>query len=405
MIKKVTIEHFFSFGTKTEITLNEEINILIGINGSGKSNFIKALRLLHEGMVGGGFEKLFAQKWGGFSGAGNFGKNDADKIALTYEFDAAILSETLLSIPEIYQKSPLCFELIIGKNGRNGDGYTLSEWLYMENGERRITFFKTENGHNALIDPSEVFEETIELPSSNHATRNPRELMLRMFPSVLGGYFFLAISQIAIYDAFDTTFESPIRQLSPYYSDKRLLSNGQNLSFLLNYLNGNATSSYDLILEQLKNVNPHFREMVFTTPTAGKTLLSLKEKNLERAITIEHISDGTLRFLLLMSIFYNPERGKIICLDEPEIGLHPDMINAVCKGIQYAAQHGTQVIVATHSPLLMNGFVLEDLLVFEKDQQNNTIVAAKSEDEFEGWEGDFLVGQMWLRGQIGGTRW
>jgi predicted ATPase len=145
--------------------------------------------------------------------------------------------------------------------------------------------------------------------------------------------------------------------------------------------------------------------MVFTTPTAGKTLLSLKEKNLERAITIEHISDGTLRFLLLMSIFYNPERGRIICLDEPEIGLHPDMINAVCKGIQYAAQHGTQVIVATHSPLLMNGFVLEDLLVFEKDQQNNTIVAAKSEDEFEGWEGDFLVGQMWLRGQIGGTRW
>jgi predicted ATPase len=116
------------------VTLGQRGALLIGINGSGKSNFIKALRLLHEGMVGSGFEKLFAQKWGGFSGAGNFGKNGADKIALTYEFDAAIFSETLLSVPEVYQKSPLCFELIIEKNGRNGDSYTLSEWLYMENG-------------------------------------------------------------------------------------------------------------------------------------------------------------------------------------------------------------------------------------------------------------------------------
>jgi len=214
-----------------------------------------------------------------------------------------------------------------------------------------------------------------------------------------------AIEEIAVYDFFDTTSESPIRQLSPYYSDKKLLPNGENLTFLLNYLNGNSTSAYDRIVNLLKNANSQFRELVFPQPTPGKTLLALKEHNLERAVPIEHISDGTLRFLLLLSIFYNPNRGKVICIDEPEIGLHPDMIRTLAEGIKHAANDGTQMLIATHSPLLLNAFELEDLLIFEKDNYNSTIVVKKTEADFEDWEGDFLVGQMWLNGQIGGTRW
>ena len=129
------------------------------------------------------------------------------------------------------------------------------------------------------------------------------------------------------------------------------------------------------------------------------------EENLRRPVPVSKISDGTLRFLLYLSIFYNPNRGKVICLDEPENGLHPDMINAIGNGIRHAAQDNTQVFVATHSPLLLNSFVLEDLLIFEKDNSNSTIITRKSEDDFEHWEGDFLSGQMWLQGVLGGVRW
>ena len=118
-----------------------------------------------------------------------------------------------------------------------------------------------------------------------------------------------------------------------------------------------------------------------------------------------HISDGTLRFLLLLSILYNPDRGTLVCLDEPEIGLHPDMINTIAEGIKYAAQTGTQMFIATHSPLLLNAFDLEDILIFEKDENNKSIVKTKSEEDFADWQGKFLAGQMWLRGQLGGTRW
>ena len=170
-------------------------------------------------------------------------------------------------------------------------------------------------------------------------------------------------------------------------------------------MNGNDTVAYDKIMEEWKNINPFFKELVFSQPTAGKTLLGLKEHNLRRTIPIENLSDGTIRFLILLAILYNPKRGKIVCIDEPEIGLHPDMINTIANGIKYAANTGTQMIIATHSPLLLNHFELEDLMIFEKDSKNQTIVVSKTSEEFQDWQGEFLVGQMWLSNKLGGVRW
>jgi predicted ATPase len=72
--------------------------------------------------------------------------------------------------------------------------------------------------------------------------------------------------------------------------------------------------------------------------------------------------------------------------------------------MKYAAID-SQIIIATHSPLLLNQFELEDVLIFEKNEENKTIVKQLSESDFPDWEGDFLPGQMWLRGQIGAKRW
>lgn len=344
MIKKITIQNFFSFGNEQTIELNADTNVLVGINGTGKSNFIKAIRLLKAYISANEFEKLFMQKWGGFSGACNFIHPDASTIYLRYEFDKNVVS----NFDDTFNKDDYRIEFTIRKIGNSYD----------------------------ILAGDTTLEVTEKL-----------------------------LKGIEIYDNFDTTFESPIRQLSPYYSEENLLSDGKNLTGLLSYLNGNSVKAFDKLVEEFKKINPNFRELVFTTPIAGKSLLSLKEKNLDRAITIEHISDGTLRYLLLLSIFYNPKRGSIVCLDEPEMGLHPDMINGVARGIKYAAQNGTQMIIATHSPLLLNAFELEDLIIFEKNESNETIVKKVSEEDFPDWEGEFLAGQMWLRGQIGGTRW
>ena len=80
------------------------------------------------------------------------------------------------------------------------------------------------------------------------------------------------------------------------------------------------------------------------------------------------------------------------------------MIRSVAKMMKNAAK-ASQIIVATHSPLLLNSFELDDILVFEKNELNETIINRYSEADFEDREGDLLPGQMWLNGEIGGKRW
>ncbi|MFM2048892.1 MAG: hypothetical protein RI955_1440, partial [Bacteroidota bacterium] len=82
MIKNITIENFYSFGSSNKVELNSDTNVFIGINGSGKSNFIKAIQLLYESVVGDGMEKLFSANWGSFSTVANF-SIDSDEIVIT----------------------------------------------------------------------------------------------------------------------------------------------------------------------------------------------------------------------------------------------------------------------------------------------------------------------------------
>ncbi|MEA5425618.1 AAA family ATPase [Arcicella lustrica] len=403
MIKKITIQNFFSFGSEQTIELNADTNVLVGINGTGKSNFIKAISLLYE-IVLGDFEKLFSEKWGGFSGVMNFINPDAEEITISYEFDKDFLKKSFHGY-FLFPANPV-YQVKIHKKGIAG--YSLSEWIYNKSKKKGLapfTYLKVDRGTYGVISEkgdNEVKIQRIELFKPNESVFKQINDPDRYFPIYT---LKKAIEQIDIYNYFDTTFDSTIRRLSPYYSEDKLFADGKNLTSLLSSLNGNAVKAYDKIMEEFKNVNPNFRELGFSTPVAGKSLLSLKERNLDRAITIEHISDGTLRYILYLSIFYNPKRGKVVCIDEPEMGLHPDMINGIARGIKYAAENGTQMIIATHSPLLLNAFELEDLMIFEKNEANETIVKKVSEEDFPDWEGEFLAGQMWLRGQIGGKRW
>lgn len=116
------------------------------------------------------------------------------------------------------------------------------------------------------------------------------------------------------------------------------------------------------------------------------------------------MSDGTLRFILLMTIFFNPMRGDFIALDEPEGGLHPDMISLLAEMMREASRN-SQIIMATHSPLLLNQFELDDIIIFEKNKENESIIKRVTEDDFPDWEGEYLPGQMWMNGQIGAKRW
>lgn len=411
MIKNITLENFFSFNEKTTIELNPKINILVGINGSGKSNFIKAIKLLHDSVIGEGFEKIFLKDWGGFDLVGNFNNTQADFIKIIYEFDGNAITKAVRNKGFIFNGN-LFYEIIVHKSGNTS--YYLEERIYQPSrraGQPSFKYLDIKNGNGVIstrASDGDVSFQHYPKKEDGEITFKTQELVLRQI-SDPDRYYPLytlkrAIEGLVVYDYFDTTLKSKIRQPEVFGTEDKLLPNGENLAQILNRLKNRHTLHYERLQDLIKKINPHFIDTSFDL--LGSLLyLVLRENKLSRAVGAQHISDGSLRYLLLLTIFLNPENGSLICIDEPEIGLHPDMTNTIARAIKDTTHNGSQIIIATHSPLLLNSFELDEILIFEKNENNSSVVMRKTMDDFKDWDEDFLVGQMWLRGELGGKRW
>ena len=356
MLKSITLENFYSFAEPTKIEINSGINVLIGINGSGKSNFLKAIELLYESIAGIGLEKIFLRDWGGFENVANF-STQKDYIKLTYEFDKTYLKE----IEGFKFKTNILYEITIHKIGETN--YSLSERLSSINQNRNPPFVYLEiNNSKGQVSTREKEGKT-GLQYYSKSDFKASEPVLRQLSDPERFYpqftFRKAIEKIAVYGYFDTGKDSAIRKPAAFSIDKTLLTNGLNIASLLNDIKNNHSLDYDKIEKKLRKVNPNFKEIAFSL-FSSNIILALREEALNKAIMVSNLSDGTLRYILLMAIFYNPDRGSLICLDEPEIGLHPDMISLIGESL-IESSNKTQYFIATHSPLVLNQFEIEDL--------------------------------------------
>ncbi|RKZ48068.1 MAG: chromosome segregation protein SMC [Candidatus Parabeggiatoa sp. nov. 3] len=406
MISKITLENFFSFRQPTLIELNPDINILVGINGSGKSNFLKAIHLLAESIVGNGLEKIFLQQWSGFHSVINFNQGEKDYIKLSFEFDKNVIQNVMLKGGYPFPSNPI-YEISIVQAGTTS--YYLKEKLYSKRikpDETDFIYMEMDNTQG-IISTREGGKVGIQRYPQENSQINFKstELVLRQIsdPDRFYPLFTLkrALEEFSIYYYFDTSINSSIRQPTGYGTELKLLSDGQNLMTILNNIKNNHPLHYEKIEEAIRKINPYFKDINFAF-LGSKLYLVLREKYLYRSVSIEHISDGTLHYLLLLSVLFNPERGYLVCIDEPETSLHPDMINTIAQAMKQAS-NSSQLIIATHSPLLLNSFDIDDILIFEKNHENETVV--KSPDEFDEWNEDYLAGQAWLQGLIGGKRW
>ena len=115
-----------------------------------------------------------------------------------------------------------------------------------------------------------------------------------------------------------------------------------------------------------------------------------------------HLSDGSIRFICLTVALLQPNPPATLLIDEPEIGLHPEAIRILAELIQSASKH-TQVIIATHSPLLLDQFAVEDIVVVNRKDGQSTFERL-SHENFNVWLEDYSVGELWAKNVIqGGT--
>lgn len=402
MIKSVNIKDFFSFKESQNIELNSGVNILLGINGSGKTSFINAFRLLYEGVCGEGFENLFQTQWGGYNEVVNANNNEQPtSIELEFVFDCEKLKELVSKSPF---KTDVYYKIIIRPVGSTN--YTLEEKLYSQNlkdSQKPYVFldFKNNKGFLTVYHSSGIKKEKFSGETSG------QELILRQI-SDPRRYLPLhtirtAINQMALYECFDTTSHSDIRKPVYATSDIKLDAAGANLLSVLNNYKTNDLYAFKKLQQQLQIVNSHFEELVFQN-FGSRLYLYLQESNMRKSIGLRFISDGTLHYILMLAILMNKNGGCLIGLDEPEERLHPDMIHSIAQLLKEFSAH-SQILIATHSPLMLNDFEVDDILVFEKNEYNATVVKRFSESDFEVYEGNLLPGQLWLDGEIGGKRW
>jgi predicted ATPase len=132
----------------------------------------------------------------------------------------------------------------------------------------------------------------------------------------------------------------------------------------------------------------------------------LSENGLSKPIPASRFSDGTLAFLRLIALLYEPSAPMILAIEEPEVGLHPDAIRIFADAVKEGSI-GKQILITTHSPELVDAFSddPEAIVVCEKDPEQGTQFRRLSSKELKAWLELYTLGELWTRGEIGGNRW
>jgi predicted ATPase len=138
----------------------------------------------------------------------------------------------------------------------------------------------------------------------------------------------------------------------------------------------------------------------------GVARIYLSEAGLKGKISAARMSDGTLKFLALMAALFHPKAPPLMCIEEPELGLHPDALQLVAE-LLLEASESMQLIVTTHSEALVDALTdqPESVLVCERDFDNGTQMKQLTKKRLQAWLEHYSLGELWRTGEIGGGRW
>ena len=399
-IRTLQLRNLLSFGPDTPPIELGALNVLIGPNGSGKSNFIEAIDLLRASptdlvapvRAGGG-----TQEWL-WKGVETLPVAEVD-ATFTYPGEVVPLRHRM-SFSAVVQH----FDLIEEGIGieRADPSYLKREFLYYHRMKRSSEIFVRLTDDSGEETGSGIYRQL------RHEDLAPDQSVLsqRRDPDQYPEITFLGdqYKQFKLYRDWNTGRNSALRNPQPVDQPNHFLAeDASNLGLVLNYLERTGDIK-DTLNAHLSGFYDQYKD--YTISVEGGTVqVFLREKNLRQSVPATRLSDGTLRFLCLASILCHPNPPPLICLEEPEIGLHPDILPAIAKMLIEASQR-TQVIVTTHSDILVDALshVPEAVLVCEKES-NATSVRRLDQDALRRWLEKYSLGDLWRSGQLGGNRW
>jgi len=359
-IRQLTIKGFKSIRILDEFKLGK-LNVLIGANGSGKSNFVSYFRMLRE-LVEGRLQ-LWVSQQGGADRILSFGTKN------TSSFESSIF----------FGSNGYRFNLLPTVNG----GFSFeSEGLYFD-GQ-----FETRGGHWYTI-------------GSGHNEAGIKDETKRIS---VAEYCYQSVSNWQVYHFHDTGDTAGMKRLCSVHDNAYLRSDASNLAAFLYDLLDKSPKVYDEIRRVVRLAIPFFDDFSLH-PQSLKTgeeqiRLLWRQKGSDDPLWPSQLSDGSLRFICLVTALLQPIPPSTIIIDEPELGLHPYAITLLGALLRSASKR-MQVIVSTQSVPLLNEFSLSDFIVVERENEE-TVFKRLNEQDFTVWLEDYAIGELWEKNILGG---
>lgn len=347
MLDQIRIEGYKSI-KEMSLTL-KPINILIGSNGVGKSNFISFFKLVNN---------IYEQRLQNYTM-----QNRADSIL---HFGTKHTQEIKGFLK--FGDNAYSFSLEPRDNG--------TMFLASESSWYKDSSFMRTDREESYIKDSDTF----------------RDKWLRAY-----------LQSYKIYHFHDTAKGSPLRTPSAVNDNRILKEDGGNLPSFLYRLQEKHPKTLKRIEMMIRSVMPYFErfdlepshlkddvELVWTDSTAPDKYFSARD-----------FSDGSIRFIALATLLLQPELPKVIIIDEPELGLHPVAITKLAAMIKSAAERECQIIISTQSVNLINNFNADDIITVDRDN-SQSVFNRLSEESLKDWIKDYSLGELWMKSVING---
>ena len=399
------LKNLLSFGPNAEKIELQSLNVLIGPNASGKSNFIEAIELLRAttgslaGRIyeGGGIAEYIYK--------GSFSPSPAIIISSAYHHESGIDLVHEFAITPSNQKLQVINEKIepvdVASSRQQPDFFYRYDQQIPVAYVPDIDFGKGAVGISRQLDGIHSWKKQ----SLSGILSDSSILSQRNDPDLYPELNFLAAQYkaIRIYRNFVLEGVNSIRwPQRPDLPNDFLEESGRNLSLIINDLA--YRGALRPIVEKLQTVYEDVED-ISAKIEGGTVQTYIRERGMREPIPAGRLSDGTLCFLCLLVILYHPAPPPLICIEEPELGMHPDVIPAIAEMLIEASAR-TQLIVTTHSDLLISklGDIPEAVVVCERTDQGSVLRRLEKE-KLSVWLENYSLGDLWLRGEIGGTRW
>lgn len=392
LIRHLTLQNFLSYGPEGVSLDLLPLNVLIGPNASGKSNLLEALAIFRAAAgdlqaavrEGGGIGEYL---WKGSS------TSSRGVIQATVSEPEPFLTDVIshrIELAQVGSRLEIPAEVIYAYKSVTPPNLMFRPLYHLEDGAASVV---------ATLDGDTREMQVLDWKVGQSVLSQRRDPDLYPELTFLADHF----GGMTLFREWNFGLRSAARSPQPTdLPSDFLLPDASNLGLVLNDLL-QTSAKRDELLEYLRRFYEHAR--FISTRTHGGTIQLYVEEEGGRLIPANRLSDGTLRFLCLLAILCHPTPPPVIGIEEPELGLHPDILPTIAELLRSASER-TQLFVTTHSDALVSALseVPESVLVCERMPDGTTIERLQPE-QLEVWLKEYRLGEIWRMGEIGGNRW